>query len=58
MTCNGMIDNSALVSTLAYVKQKIHSTSASQGAGHFPKEQYGHVPYDTIQYHYTCFGML
>jgi len=44
MTCNDMIDNNALVSTLAYVKQKIHSTGASQGAGHFPKEQYGYVP--------------
>ena len=39
-----MIDNNALVSTLAYVKQKIHSTGASQGSGHFPKEEYGCVP--------------
>jgi len=36
--CNDMIDKKTLVSTLAYVKQKIHGLVASKGAGHFPKE--------------------
>jgi len=38
MTCSDMINNKVLVSTLAYVKQKIHGIGASNGAGHFPKE--------------------
>jgi hypothetical protein len=40
MTCNDMINNKALVLTIAYVKQKIHGTGANKGAGHFPKQQY------------------
>jgi len=39
MTCN-YINNTAVVSMLAYVKQKIHGIGASKRAGHFPKEQY------------------
>jgi hypothetical protein len=38
MTCN-MINNKALLLTLAYVKQKTHDgIGASKGAGHFPSE--------------------
>jgi len=40
MNCNNTIINQALVSTLTYVKQKIHGIGASKGAGHFPEEQY------------------
>jgi hypothetical protein len=39
-----MINNTALVLMLAYVKQKIHGVDASTGAGHFPKEQFVCVP--------------
>jgi len=35
---NDMINNKALVSMLAYVKQKIYGIGVSKGAGHFPKE--------------------
>jgi len=38
MTFNDMINNKALVSTLAYVKQKMHGIGVSKGAGHFSKE--------------------
>jgi len=33
-----MINNKALVSMLAYVKQKIYGIGVSKGAGHDPKE--------------------
>ena len=35
MTCNDTINNKTIVSTLAYVKQKMHGTGANRGAGHF-----------------------
>ena len=35
---NDVINNKALVSMLAYVKQKIYGIGVSKGAGHFPKE--------------------
>jgi hypothetical protein len=35
-----MINNKALVPTLACVKQRIHGIGASKEAGNFPKEQY------------------
>jgi hypothetical protein len=45
-----------LVSTLAYVKQKIHGLVASKGAGLFPKEYYVcvttariHLPWHAIK---------
>ena len=40
MTCNDMINNKTLVSTLAFVRLRIHGIGASKGAGHFSKEQY------------------
>jgi len=39
MTCNDVINNETLVSTLACVKQRIHGIGASKGAGNFPKEE-------------------
>jgi len=38
ITFNDMINNKALVSMLAYVKQKIYGIGVSKGAGHDPKE--------------------
>jgi len=35
-----MVNNTALVSMLGYMKQKMHGTGASKVAGHFPQEQY------------------
>jgi hypothetical protein len=40
MTCNDVINNKALVYTLAYVKQKIRGIGAEQKGRTLPKQTY------------------
>jgi len=53
MTCNDMINNITLVSTLGRVKQRIHGIGASKRGRTLPKGTVcvGNIGYDTVLLH-------